>query len=448
MSQNSVWSQFPSQIKYIIGNEACERFSYYGMRSILVVFMIQSLGFLESDAKGTYHLFVSAAYFLPLLGAYIADRYLGKYKTIMILSVVYCMGHGVLALFETKMGLYVGLGLIAIGAGGIKPCVSANVGDQFNSSNKHLLNKVFDLFYFSINTGSVISTLLIPYLYANYGSGIAFGVPGILMAVATIIFWMGRNQYVHVPPSKKSNQAGVLTVAYALLTNKAKATQKFSKLEIEGTKAVFGVLRVFLAVSMFWAIWEQQGSTWVLQAKKMNLTFMGITWLPSQIHTLNPILILSMIPLFSLYVYPWIERKGIKVTPLRKMGAGMVLTILAFVMSAIIEFFLNNGVQLNVGWQILPYIAVTAAEILISIPGLEFAYTQAPVTLKSTLMSLYLLAISIGNLLTAVVSYLNKFHGVGEYLFYAGMMALVLGVFIWIATNYQERNFLADETNS
>jgi POT family proton-dependent oligopeptide transporter len=155
-----------------------------------------------------------------------------------------------------------------------------------------------------------------------------------------------------------------------------------------------------------------------------------------------------MIPLFSLYVYPWIERRGIKVTPLRKMGAGMVLTIIAFVMSAIIEFFLNNGVQLNVGWQILPYIAVTAAEILISIPGLEFAYTQAPVTLKSTLMSLYLLAISIGNLLTAVVSYLNKFHGVGEYLFYAGMMALVLGVFIWIATNYQERNFLADETNS
>ena len=97
----------------------------------------------DAEAKGYYHLFTSAVYFTPLLGAIIADAFFGKYKTILALSVVYCAGHLTLALDETRMGLAVGLGLIALGSGGIKPCVSAHVGDQFGKTNAHLLEKVF-----------------------------------------------------------------------------------------------------------------------------------------------------------------------------------------------------------------------------------------------------------------------------------------------------------------
>ena len=105
---------YPSQIKYIIGNEAAERFSYYGMRSILVIFMIEYLMIEEHDAKGLYHLFITANYFLPVLGGYLSDRFLGKYRTIVYLSLVYCLGHAALAIWENRLGLFVGLSLIAL----------------------------------------------------------------------------------------------------------------------------------------------------------------------------------------------------------------------------------------------------------------------------------------------------------------------------------------------
>ncbi|NDC23112.1 MAG: MFS transporter, partial [Proteobacteria bacterium] len=141
--------KLPSQIRYIIGNEAAERFSYYGMRSILVIFMTQYLLLEESQSKGVYHYFAFANYFVPIFGAWLADRFLGKYKTILYLSLFYCVGHGILAAFESKLGLYWGLAFIALGSGGIKPCVSALVGDQFDHTTQHLLKRVYSIFYFS-----------------------------------------------------------------------------------------------------------------------------------------------------------------------------------------------------------------------------------------------------------------------------------------------------------
>src|SRR5262249_17948729 len=164
--------KMPPGVPYIVGNEAAERFSYYGMNSILVVFMTKYLADAHgqpdhmSDVKAEewYHYFVSAVYFLPLLGAFLADAVFGKYRVILWLSIVYCFGHFSLALNDTRMGLLIGCGLIALGAGGIKPCVSANVGDQFGATNQNLLPKVFSWFYFSINIGSAFSTMLIPWL--------------------------------------------------------------------------------------------------------------------------------------------------------------------------------------------------------------------------------------------------------------------------------------------
>src|SRR5437016_1038856 len=195
--------KMPPGVPYIVGNEAAERFSYYGMNSILVVFMTHQLLMLPADADGWYHIFVSGAYFLPIVGAFFGDAILGKYRTIFYVSIIYCFGHVTLAINHTRWGLGIGLLLIAIGAGGIKPCVSANVGDQFGASNQHLLTRVFSWFYFSINFGSAFSTLLIPWLLDPYqasagqkaalpswvirilesahGPGIAFGTPGVLM---------------------------------------------------------------------------------------------------------------------------------------------------------------------------------------------------------------------------------------------------------------------------
>jgi len=446
---------FPKQIRFIVGNEACERFSFYGMRSILTIFMVQYLLMREADAKAIYHLFVSASYLTPLLGGYLADRFLGKYRTILWLSIVYCIGHGVLAVWDgSKMGLYCGLGLIALGAGGIKPCVSAHVGDQFTKDNQELVKKVFDIFYWSINFGSFFSTMLIPWILPKFGPAWAFGIPGILMAMATVVFWMGREFYVHVPPNQKTGATGFMPVFLRAITNAPKrlsgqsfwdgARDRFSAEDIDAAKAAAGVFKLFLTVSIFWALFDQHGSSWVLQAKEMNLHAFGVDWQASQLSALNPILVLLLIPAFSLYIYPAVERLGIQVTPLRRMSAGMALTAFSFVAAAMIQVPLDRGIKISVAWQFIPYLILTVSEIMVSITGLEFAYSQAPRSMKSTLMSFWFLTVFAGNLITAYVSEINVFKGASFFLFFAALMASVAVIFVWNASRFQVRDYFED----
>jgi POT family proton-dependent oligopeptide transporter len=443
---------FPSTIKYIVGNEACERFSYYGMRSILVIFMVKYLLLQEGYSKGVFHLFVSANYFLPLLGGFISDRLWGKYKTILYLSLFYCAGHAVLAMFESPTGLYWGLALIAFGSGGIKPCVSAYVGDQFTESNKHLISKVFDLFYFSINFGSFFSSLLIPWILPKYGPSVAFGIPGVLMGLATLIFWMGRSQYINVPPTGKENSPRFFEILWYALTHLSDrqpgqnwldtAKAKFPADKVDGAKAAVAVGGVFLSVSAFWSLYDQTGSSWVLQAEKMNRTILGITLESSQIQALNPILVMALIPIFSFGLYPLSDRLGYKMTPLRKMAIWMLFTGLSFVICGVAQVAIDHGAVVSVGWQCLAYVILTCSEVMVSITGLEFAYTQAPRAMKSTMMSLWLLTVSVGNLWTALIEFLNRFHGAMEFFFFAVLMFIVAGVFIAIAARYQYRNYV------
>lgn len=201
----------PAQTKYIVGNEACERFSFYGMRSILVAYMTGMLLMSKNEATEVVHLFIACTYLLPLLGAWLADRFLGRYRTIISISLLYCLGNAVLAMADfagdveaRKWVLFTGLAIIAIGAGGIKPCVSAFVGDQVPAEEKNgsTMTRLYAAFYWSINLGSFFSFLVIPWVRQNWGYSWAFGIPGIFMALATLIFWLGRKKYNHVPPTQ------------------------------------------------------------------------------------------------------------------------------------------------------------------------------------------------------------------------------------------------------
>ncbi|MEE7559603.1 POT family MFS transporter, partial [Xanthomonas sp. Kuri4-2] len=220
-------ARLPRQIPYIIGNEACERFSFYGMRNILVQFLITSLLLQEittpgreGEAKDIMHSFMIGVYFFPLLGGFLADRCFGKYSTILWFSLIYCAGHACLALFEgSRGGFFLGLGLIALGAGGIKPLVASFMGDQFDQSNKHLARVVFDAFYWIINFGSLFASLLIPLALKHLGPAWAFGIPGILMFVATAVFWLGRRRYVRVPLPPKDPHGFGQVVRTALLAH-------------------------------------------------------------------------------------------------------------------------------------------------------------------------------------------------------------------------------------
>jgi POT family proton-dependent oligopeptide transporter len=341
----------PPGVPYIIGNEAAERFSYYGMKAILPVFLTQylltSLGdpdfMTETQSRETMGWFSAFAYFVPLFGAVLADAVWGKYKTVLYLSLFYCLGHGTLALMdlpeawlaktaEPRTLLWIGLLLIGLGAGGIKPCVSANVGDQFGPKNSHLIEKVYAWFYFSINVGSLASFLVIPILLDRYGPGVAFGVPGVLMAVATFVFWLGRHKFVHVPPRGKRFLRDAFTG--------------------EGLNALLRLAPIYLFISVFWSLYDQSASAWVVQAGKMDLKFMGIEWLQSQFQVFNPLLILIFSPLFAYAVYPAINRVW-KLTPLRKIFLGFLLTAASFAVIARIEAQVARDEQAFLGGMAL-----------------------------------------------------------------------------------------------
>lgn len=568
----------PKGVPYIIGNEVAERFSFYGMKGILTVFMTQHLitasgdtaYMTEEGAKSVYHLFTAAAYFFPLLGALISDIWLGKYRTILFISLMYCLGHGMLALmdlgphlglWDMKPFLFAGLILIAIGAGGIKPCVSAHVGDQFGKGNKGLLTQVFNWFYFSINLGAAASTLLTPVLLAKFGPWAAFGLPGVLMAIATFVFWLGRKEFIHVPPAGFDKWMD----------------ETMSK---AGRRALLNLSPLFLIfVPMFWMLFDQTGSAWVLQGDKMNRD-LGITWLPSQIQAINPLLILTGIPIFTYVVYPLVG-KLVEPTPLRKIGFGLFLTGFAFAVSALIEtdvqakqnpiastmfmdlasdaetmapleenepeidaqmrwtrgsvsaaevsgwkkteiaafFGLETDAQLNhhlqgnvpleqaqvvallralavndateyrsgtlnaavivarnnakwdekrivgyldsmpnIVWQFLAYIILTSAEILVSIVCLEFAYTQSPPKMKSMVMGVYFLGVSLGNFYVAGVNALMErfknedgttfLDGATYYWFFAGVMVATFLVYLIWAKTYKGQTYIQGDPDA
>jgi POT family proton-dependent oligopeptide transporter len=429
----------PGGIPYIIANEAAERFSFYGMRAILVVFMTQYLldssGTLdvmsEEDAKGWYHLFVSAVYLTPLLGALISDGLLGKYRTIILLSLVYCAGHFVLALDDTRWGLAVGLGLIALGAGGIKPCVSSHLGDQFGTSNHGLLARAFSWFYFAINLGAFVSSLATPWLLQHYGSAIAFGLPGVLMLTATLIFRAGRYRFVHVPAGGRRFLKEV-----------------FSR---TGLGALGRLTVVYLFIAVFWALFDQTGSSWVLQAGQMDRLLFGVELLPAQIQAANPLLVMLLIPLFSYLLYPAIDRV-FPLTPLRKIAIGLFVAAAAFAIPTAIQSSIDQGGSPSIGWQLLAYVVLTSAEVMVSITCLEFSYTQAPKTMKSFVMAFFMLSISLGNLFTSAVNFFiqepdgsSKLEGAEYFLFFTSLMLVTAILFMLLARFYRGQTYINEE---
>ncbi|XXY47894.1 POT family MFS transporter [Sorangium sp. So ce269] len=440
---------FPPQIKYIIGNEGCERFSFYGMKNILTFFMINYMLIHEHVAKANYHLFVSACYFFPLLGGFLSDRFFGKYRTILWLSLVYCAGHACLAVFESSpTGFYAGLALIALGSGGIKPCVSAHVGDQFSEDNKHLVKHVFALFYWIINFGSFFASALIPKTLEWFGPRVAFGIPGVLMLIATLVFWMGRDRYVHVPPTGKNPHSFVRVLWDAVRGGRdarggaarghflEAARGRHPEGAIDGAKAVLRVMTIFAPIPVFWALFDQKGSTWVVQATRMDLDVLGYRLAPSQLMALNPLMVMLIIPFNTMILYPALERRGVRLSALGRMTAGMAITGLSFVAVAAIELAMTSGSQLSVLWQAAPYLLITFAEVLVSTTGLEFAYSQAPREMKSTIMSFWNLTVTVGNLITAGVAALNVFTGAMQYLFFAALIFIAAVVFGHLARRY------------
>ncbi|XP_060839691.1 peptide transporter family 1-like isoform X3 [Rhopalosiphum padi] len=359
--------KYPKSIWFIVLNELCERFTYYGMRTVLVLYLTTILKFNGEDSTIIYHSFVFLAYFMPLPGAILADSYWGKFKTIICLSAVYALGNIVLtgasmadmfSLDIQKIFALLGLFFISMGTGGIKPCVFAFGGDQFRlpQQEKQLLHYTTK-FTIAINVGALMSTFLTPELRQSvhcFGRDtcfpLAFGVPAVLMITAIVIFVSGRNMYVKKKPEQNVIARTFGCIFYALRTKITSrvpcqnhwlenAKGVYTETEIADTKTALEVISVFVAFPVFWSLYEQQGSRWTLQATLMNgrVDFLDWTIKPDQMQTLVPLFGLTFLILFDVAFYPLLAMVGIR-KPLQKLTFGGVLAVVAFVFAALLQF--------------------------------------------------------------------------------------------------------------
>ncbi|KAF8786290.1 Solute carrier family 15 member 2 like protein [Argiope bruennichi] len=352
----------PKGIYFLLGNEFCERFSFYGMRTVLTLFLVRQLGFDEDVAASIFHGFQSFCYFTPIFGAILADSWLSKFRTIFYVSILYAIGNITLSvgaiphsLQTMKVLSLTGLFVIGLGTGGIKPCVSAFGGDQFTSEQIEIRKYFFSLFYFSINLGSLLSTIITPALRGDircFGQNtcfsLAFLIPALLFVIALVVFLIGKPLYI-IKPAEGSVFVSVFRcIGYALFK---KATAKDVKKEhwleyaddkydeelINDIRCLQRVLLLLIPLPVFWALYEQQGSKWVLQASKMNGEVYGSHIKPDHMQVINPLLILVLIPIFDNVIYPLALKCNICRTPLQRMTIGGLLCAFSFVIAAIIE---------------------------------------------------------------------------------------------------------------
>lgn len=400
--------KWPKQTFLIVGNELCERFSFYGMRAVLTLYFFNILNFSQSFSTVLFHAFTVICYSSPLLGSILADGYIGKFWTIFFISIFYACGQILLAFSSIAPSGsshhplldLLGLLIVGLGTGGIKPCVSAFGGDQFPAHYTRMISLFFSMFYFSINAGSLISMWLTPYFRSMSCFGhdscypLAFGIPAILMIVATLVFMAGSFWYKKVPPKENIifKVIGTITTALRKKASSSSTHQRSHWLEysldghdcalstecknlhgncaqrryIEDIKRLFRVIVMMIPVPMFWALYDQQGSTWVLQAVGMDAKVFGFEILPDQMGVLNAFLILFFIPIFQSIVYPTIEKLGFQMTMLRKMAGGGILTAVSFFVCGIVQLFVNPT---------LPYIPMANEAhltIINTIPSCDF----------------------------------------------------------------------------
>jgi solute carrier family 15 (oligopeptide transporter), member 1 len=471
----------PTGFWFIFWGEFAERCSYYGMRAILVSYMLDRLGMGPGPAGSFFFMFVAGCYFLPLLGGFVADNYLGKYKTIVFFSLPYILGHVILGI-ENIPCLFIAMALLAMGSGVIKPNISTLMGltyDQMRPGNDELRTTAFSLFYMAINIGAALSQIGIPWIRTHYGYQMAFLFPAILMAVAFLIFAAGKPFYA------------------TEIISKSETTPEERALRWQILGRIGGL---FLLVTFFWSIFDQSASTWIIFGRLYQDTSMfGWHVDVEQVQATNPILIVLLTPVFA-SLWAIMRNKGMPVRATDKIIAGFLLTALCMAIMAYPAFqagpietvgvplgpvqsqseaqeklnkelppiyagmiasvgnpmmsvpdfsgavgapiqstqlFVRPENKVTIWWQVLAFLIITIAEILISITGLELAFVAAPKSMKSFVTSLWLVTVFLANVFNTPLAQLYPAMNPGIYFsMLTVMLVLVAGAFYFVAQRF------------
>jgi len=448
------WFPLPFRSCLIILTELCERFCFYGLVSILPLFMTTVLLMSQSASVQVMSSISFSSYLFAFMGAIVADTFLGRYYTIALFAGVYSLGTFLLAssampAFGKAWMTGLALVIIAVGTGGIKPCVSAFGGDQIQSAEKRA--RFFTYFYMAINVGSLASMFLVPVIKSQPCLGKdecysgAFLLPACLMLAGVIVFACGKRLYTP-GPGKNRDMLTFFAVMGSAAKNcfKAKINRKMDALAREAPdswlfyasdkypmktlidcRAVLKVFTTFLPMCLYWGLYTQMNSRWVFQAAMMAPTIWKVPVMPEQMGIANCILVLVMIPLFDSCLYPLLARiVRKKVTAYQKILVSMVLGSISFVVAGFLQIMMDfkgtfeadplNPENLkcvagcySIGWQIPQYVILTASEVFLSTANLALAYAMAPAELKSLCSAMSMLTNAAGNLVVMLMARVN-----------------------------------------
>ncbi|XP_037035843.1 solute carrier family 15 member 2-like [Bradysia coprophila] len=460
---------YPKRVFLIIGSEFCERFCFGTMKAVLALYLTNHLDYSEDDSTIVFTAFSMAVYFFCIFGGILSDVWMGKFKTILVTSIVYAIGTIIVSfssitnfIQSPKTTLIIGLLLISTGSGGIKSAVSPFGGDQFSVPEQAVqITQFFSMFYLVINLGPLISNVITPVLAHSvhcFGNDecypLAFGFPGLLMILAIVLFVCGSCSYTYKElPSENVIVQVVKCITYAIVKKirvgrsgpRKKlldySLDKYGKSLVNDTRAVIGIFVLYLPLPLFWTLHTQQGSRWTFQANAMNgdLGFYEIT--ADQMLVVNPLLIPILIPLFNYVIYPLVSKIGIR-RPLQKMAIGIILAAVSFVFAALVQFRIESLPKKSVHmlWLIPQYIAMTMAEVMFAITGITFSYEEAPETMKSVLQAHWQFIDAFGNLILIIIVQFVKFQSQAyEFLFYACLLFVDVLLFIVFAHKYKAK---------
>ncbi|QCO37600.1 peptide MFS transporter [Leptospira interrogans] len=417
--QNKDVNSHPKGLTILFFTETWERFSFYGMRALLVLFLTKVFHFSDVDANRIYGIYTGLVYLTPLLGGYLADRYLGFKKCIFLGATLMMFGHLSLA-FETKPFFFLGLGLLILGVGFFKPNIATVLGRIYDEDNKtRMKDSGFTIFYMGINLGGFLGPLFCGYFSKSWGWGYGFGVAAFGVLFGILILLLGQKQFpekVFEPGKKYHTVEG----------------QKHSTLKKEEKQKLAVIFIFTLFVIIFWAAFEQIGSSINLFIDRhVNRNLFGYDIPTPFFQSLNPLLILIFAPIIASF-WTTLAKNNWKPDTSTRFATGFFILALGFLVLTLVTLDFRPGHKISAVWLLLMVLCITVGELFTSPGGLALVTKLSPKQLGGFMMGVWLLSSFFGNILAGELAGFMKTDSFPTFFGMFAILAFVGGMILYI----------------
>ncbi len=381
----------PRGLATLFFTEMWERFSYYGMRGFLILYMSKALAFTDTQASNAYTTYVSSVWLTPILGGLIADAWLGQYRSVLLGGIIIALGHFTLA-FHGLPFLYAGLGLIVIGTGLLKPNISTLVGGLYEPGDERR-DAGFSLFYMGINLGAFLGPIIAGRIAEGIDWHLGFACAGFGMILGLTQYVLGRR---HLQPAVERIAAQKAARRAADATT-AGGQGRWSPLTADDWRRISAVFVLFIFASLFWGAYEQAGSTLTLFADRyVHLELLGLRLYASWFVSVQAAFVILLSPLFA---WLWVRLGPRQPSSPAKFAIALLLVGLAFLLLIPAGSLAQQGIKVSPLWLIAAYFIQELGELCLSPVGLSLVTKVAPVRLVSVVMGIFFLSNFVGNLL-------------------------------------------------